>query len=114
MPEKPPIGNVSEFPLSEIKARETIVDMANHYSERIRFGSHVQQRMLERGVTTVEILSVLKSKNSQFTEAPHQTPKGSWKFNLRGCVGGKVTEVVVDLRKIETSPDAYVVTVFIH
>lgn len=114
MTDKPPIGNVTEFPLSEKTARKTLVDMANHHSEKIRFSTHAQERMLERGVTTAEVLSILKSKHSQFTEAPHQTPKGSWKFNLRGCAAGKVTEVVIDLRRIETMPNAYIVTVIIH
>lgn len=113
MSEKPPIGNVTEFPLSNKTAQQTIMDMACYHSEKIRFSTHAQQRMLERGVTTLEVLSIMKSKHSQFTEAPHQTPKGSWKFNLRGCAAGNVTEVVIDLRRIETSPNAYIVTVFI-
>lgn len=114
MPEKPPIGNITEFPLSLQTARNTIIDMACHHSEKIRFGIHAQQRMIERSVTTAEVFSILSSKHSLFTEAPHQTPKGSWKFNLRGCVAGKVIEVVIDLRRIETAPNAYIVTVFIH
>lgn len=113
MADKPPIGNVTEFPLSEKSAQNTIIDMACHYSERIRFSAHAQERMLQRGVTTLEVLSIMRSRNSQFTEPPCQTPKGSWKFNLRGYAAGKVTELVIDLRRIESSPGAYIVTVIV-
>lgn len=114
MADKPPIGNVLEFPLKPQTAKKIIVDLACNRPEAIIFTLHVQARMKERGVTTVQIFKLLQSRHSLFSEEPHQTPKGSWKFNLRGYAAGSVIEVTVDLCEVETLPTAYVVTVFLN
>jgi len=39
------------FPLQEKIARKIIQNLAKHETDKIRFGSHAKQRMLERGIT---------------------------------------------------------------
>ena len=51
MNNKKPKG-VDEFPLTEATARQIINDLAQNYTNRIRWSKHVKQRMSERGVTS--------------------------------------------------------------
>lgn len=75
---------IVEFPLSEASARKIINDLAENYTHRIRWSKHVKARMAERGVTTGQVLTLLKSKRSVFREGPFEVPNGDWKFNLKG------------------------------
>ena len=87
---------VKEFPLTPVTARKIVVDLAENHSRRVFFGKHARQRMAERNVTTRQVFEVLRSRQSFFTEEPHPTAKGSWKFNLQGFSAGMEIELVVD------------------
>ncbi len=104
---------IQEFPLSSSSARTLIMDLANHHSHRIRFSRHVRERMQQRGVSNRQIFQVLRSKSSRFTEPPHPTASGSWKFNLLGRAAGDWIEVVIDLKRHDHDPSAYLVTVMV-
>ena len=106
------IIDVKEFPLRAQTAQRVVQHLAANNTEGIKYSAHARQRMYERRVTTRQVLHVLQSKHSTLTELPCQTPKGSWKFNLTGFAAGERLDVVIDLRKIETAPEAYIVTVF--
>ncbi|MDN0121983.1 hypothetical protein QVN60_01965 [Yersinia aleksiciae] len=45
---------------------------------------------------TLFSLSVFASQHRRFTEAPHQTAAGDWKFNLQGIAAGDVNEIVTE------------------
>ncbi|EOU3145244.1 DUF4258 domain-containing protein [Yersinia enterocolitica] len=78
--------SIKEFPLSSISAR---------------------------CVTLRQILSIFTSKHSRFTEVPHQTAAGDWKFNLQGIAAGDLLEIVAVLKRHEDDPTVYVITVMI-
>ncbi|WP_329601931.1 DUF4258 domain-containing protein [Sansalvadorimonas verongulae] len=80
---------VYEFPLTERAARKIIQDLAKNYTGRIFFSKHVRQRMQERKISNTQILNILSSTNSIFSEPPHPTASGSWKFNMRGVAAGE-------------------------
>ncbi|WP_145518348.1 DUF4258 domain-containing protein [Yersinia mollaretii] len=104
---------IREFPLSPVSARKIVNDLAVNHTGRIRMSTHAKQRMSERGVTLRQILSIFASKHSRFTEAPHQTAAGDWKFNLQGIAAGDVIEVVTVLKRHEDDPTLFVITVMI-
>ena len=105
--------SVREFPLSAIAARKIVKDLAENHTSRIRLSNHARERMKERGVISRQVLEVLRSKNSYCTEEPHPTPSGSWKFNLKGFAAGSNLEVVVDIKRHDEDPMAYIVTVIV-
>ena len=104
---------VYEFPLSEVTARKIINDLANNYTHRIRWSKHVKHRMIERGVTTGQILTLLKSKRAVFREGPYEEPNGDWKFNLKGMAAGQVIELTVVLKNHHDNPSSVLVTVWV-
>lgn len=57
MEENTPKG-IAEFPLTEMTARYIVNDLAENFTSRIRWSKHVKQRMLERGVTSRQILTL--------------------------------------------------------
>jgi hypothetical protein len=101
------------FPLQEKIARKIVQDLALTASHKIRFGSHAKERMIERGINTKQVMTVLQDNASRFTEKPHLTASASWKFNLQGFAAGEIIEVVVDLRNVENNPNAFIVTVIL-
>ncbi|MCH8536351.1 MAG: DUF4258 domain-containing protein [Alkalimonas sp.] len=104
---------INEFPLTEEAARKVMNDLAENYTHRIRWSKHVKERMVERGVTTGQIITLLKSKHSVFREGPYPEANGDWKFNLKGLAAGKVIELVVALKNHHDSPLSVLVTVWI-
>ena len=104
---------INEFPLTESSARKIVNNLAENYTDRIRWSGHVKARMAERGVTTRQILTLLKSKRSVFREGPYETPNGNWKFNLKGMAAGTVIELTVALKNHHDSPSSILVTVWI-
>ncbi|EOU2320192.1 DUF4258 domain-containing protein [Yersinia enterocolitica] len=105
--------SIKEFPLSSISARKLVNDLAMNHTDRIRMSTHAKQRMSERCVTLRQILSIFTSKHSRFTEVPHQTAAGDWKFNLQGIAAGDLLEIVAVLKRHEDDPTVYVITVMI-
>ena len=69
--------------------------------------------MSERGVTTSQILILLKSKRSVFREGPYEELNGDWKFNLKGMAAGTVIELTVALKNHHDNPSSALVTVWI-
>ena len=104
---------INEFPLSESSARKIINDLAERHTNRIRWSTHVKERMAERGVTARQILTLLKSKRSVFREGPYETPNGDWKFNLKGMAAGTVIELTIALKNHHNDPKSTLVTVWI-
>jgi len=104
---------IDEFPLTEGTARKIINDLAENFTHRIRWSKHVKQRMLERSVTSGQILTLLKSKRSVFREGPYQESNGDWKFNLKGMAAGNVIELTVALKNHHNDPSSILVTVWI-
>ena len=96
MNSKSPDG-INEFPLTENSARKIINDLAENYTNRIRWSRHVKKRMAERGVTARQIITLLKSKRSIFREGPYEVPNGDWKFNLKGMAAGTVIELTIEV-----------------
>lgn len=105
---------IAQFPLQENTARKIINDLAENYTNRILFGTYVKKRMRERGVTSRQILTMLKNKHAVFREGPYETPGGDWKFNIKGKVTGDVIELVIALKNHQESPKAALVTVWIE
>ncbi len=113
MNDKKPEG-IDEFPLTEGSARKIINDLAQNYTHRIRWSKHVKQRMLERSVTSGQILTLLKSRRSVFREGPYQESNGDWKFNLKGMAAGSVIELTIALKNHHNAPTSVLVTVWIN
>lgn len=112
MNNKKPQG-IDEFPLTELTARRLINDLAQNYTNRIKWSKHVKHRMAERGVTSGQILTLLKSKRSVFREGPYEEANGDWKFNLKGLAAGSVIELTVVLKNHHNDPSSVLVTVWI-
>jgi hypothetical protein len=112
MNSKSPDG-INEFPLTENSARKIINDLAENYTNRIRWSRHVKKRMAERGVTARQIITLLKSKRSIFREGPYEVPNGDWKFNLKGMAAGTVIELTIALKNHHNDPKSTLVTVWI-
>lgn len=102
---------IDEFPLTPKTAKAVIKDLAYNYNRRVLFSKHARTRMKERKVTTEQIFNVLRSNSSRFEELPHQTPEGDWKMNLEGFAAGDKIRVVLVLKRLESDPSAFVVTV---
>lgn len=111
--EKDKPQGVLEFPLTEHTARLIINDLARNHTDRIAWSWHVKQRMLERGVTSQQILTLLKSRRSVFKEGPYEDLNGDWKFNLKGLAAGQIIEVTIALKNYQKSPLSVVVTVWV-
>lgn len=106
--------SVYEFPLTENTARNIVNDLASNHTKRIRWSHHVKKMMAERGVSSRQIITLLKSKHSVFREGPYEAPNGNWKFNLKGLVAGQVIELVVALENHHDDPKAALVTVWFN
>lgn len=109
-----PPDNISEFPLRPAAAKRLLQQLATSHTERILLNAHARQRMAERRISLRQILAVLSSRHSRFTELPHLTPAGDWKLNMLGVAAGERIEVVVVLKRVVSDPAALVVTVMIH
>ena len=105
---------VVEFPLSEKTARKLISHLAENYTHRIRWSKHVKKRMIEREITSRQILILLKSKRSVFREGPYPTTDGSWVFNLKGMSAGAIIELTISLHNHHTTPSSTLITVWIN
>ena len=105
--------SVHEFLLTSNSAKRIINDLANNYTARVKFGKHARERMQQRRVTNMQVLQVLGNRHSRVTEGPHQTPAGDWKCNLQGMAAGDIIEVVVTLKRHESDPSAFIVTVMV-
>lgn len=112
MNSKSPDG-INEFPLTESSARKIINDLAENYTNRIRWSGHVKKRMVERGVTARQIITLLKSKLSVFREGPYEEPNGDWNFNIKGMAAGTVIELTIALKNHHNDPKSTLVTVWI-
>ncbi|MDA9558252.1 DUF4258 domain-containing protein [Vibrio sp.] len=107
------LEGIDEFPLTSASAKRLINELANNHTSRVYIGAHARERMEQRGVTRMQIFQVLSNKHSRITEAPHQTPRGDWKCNLQGIAAGEIVEVVISLKRHESDPSAFVVTVIV-
>jgi len=65
------------------------------------------------GVTSGQILTLLKSRHSVFRVRPYPSPNGDWKFNLKG-MAGKAIELTVALKNHHQDPTSVLVTVWIE
>lgn len=108
---KPP--PIQDFPLQPKKAREILITLATEYTHYIRYSKHAKERMVERGVTNKQVFDILRSRYSRITEGPAPTPTGTWKLNLLGFSSGESIELVIDLKRLEDAPTAYLVTVIV-
>jgi len=70
--------------------------------------------MLDRGITSGQILTLLKSKRSVFREGPYQESNGDWKFNLKGMAAGNIIELTIALKNHQNEPTSVLVTVWIN
>ncbi|MCC8456389.1 DUF4258 domain-containing protein [Photorhabdus aegyptia] len=104
---------IREFPLNSVSAKRIISELVGNHTGRIKYTHHVKQRMVERRVTTRQIINVLKSRHNHITEQPHQTASGDWKFNLQGIAAGELIEVVIVLKRCEYDPSCFVITVIV-
>ncbi|WED21827.1 DUF4258 domain-containing protein [Vibrio sp. JC009] len=104
---------VTEFPLTPKSARKLIADLATYYSYRVKFSKHARQRLTERKVSTQQVFSLLRSSSSRFQELPHQDPRGDWKMNLEGMAAGELLRVSLVLKRVESDPSAFIVTVLL-
>lgn len=104
---------IAEFPLQESSARRIINDLAENHTNKIRWSSHIKKRMLERKISTGQILIMLKNKHSVFVEGPYSDAGGDWVFKLKGRVAGDIIELVVALKNHHDSPNAALLTVWI-
>ncbi|MCW8356206.1 MULTISPECIES: DUF4258 domain-containing protein [Marinomonas] len=102
------------FPLSEFTARKIINDLAENHTNRIRWSKHIKERMLERGVTTGQVLALLKSKRSVFREGPYLEINGDWKFNIKGMAAGSIIELSVAIKNHTDNPTSILITVWVH
>lgn len=112
MSNKKPQGS-PEYPLTEATAREIMNDLANNYTNRIKWTKHIKDRMVQRDITTAQILTLLKSKRSVFREGPYEEPNGNWKFNLKGMTAGQVIELTIALKNHQQSPNSILITVWV-
>ena len=105
------VTTTDEFPLSRKMAKQILREIVAHRSQNLRFSRHARERMAEREVTTRQVIQLINSTSNRFTEDPHQTAAGSWKFKLTAYVSGREVHAVFDLKRCETDPKTIVVTV---
>ncbi|TBR41380.1 DUF4258 domain-containing protein [Marinomonas agarivorans] len=105
---------ITVFPLSEYTARKIMKDLATNHTEKIRWSQHIKRRMNERGITTKQILILLKSQHSVFREGPYPDFYGNWQFNIKGMAAGEIIELTVVLKNHHDSPNAALITVWVH
>ena len=113
MEENTPKG-IAEFPLTQKTARLILNDLAENFTSRICWSRHMRLRMVERGITTRQVLTLLKSKHSVFQEGPYRELNGDWKFNLKGLTAGQIITLSVVLKNHHDSPRSVLVTVWIN
>ncbi|PTB85004.1 hypothetical protein C9927_00315 [Pseudidiomarina aestuarii] len=113
MEENKPKGS-ADHPLTETLARKILVDLAENNTGQIRWSRHVKMRMIERGITSRQILTVLKSRHSVFREGPFEAINGDWKLNISGMAAGTIIQVTLAIENFRDDPAAVVVTVWIE
>ena len=105
------ISTFTEFPLSNKAARQIIKEILSNDDSRFFMTRHAIDRMNERGITESQIRNVLLSPSSYVSENTSQTPRGDLKLNITGWSAGTVIDVTVALRRVESDPHAFVMTV---
>jgi hypothetical protein len=106
-----PVSTTSEFPLSGRMAKQILREIVEHRSAKLKFTKHARDRMAERGVNNRQVIQVIKSSSARILEGPSQTAHGSWNVTIQGFVSGDNVRVIFDIRRCESDPTAFVVTV---
>jgi len=109
---KPPLC-IDEYPLSKSSARKILLDIANYHSNRVLWSKHVKTRMVQRDITSRQIISLLRNRHMVFTEGPYEQPNGDWKFNIKGLAAGTIIELVIVLKNHQFDPKSLLVTVWV-
>jgi len=88
------ISNVVNLDLTPVKAMQVIAEIVKDTSNVI-ITDHAQEKMIERGITAVQILKCLK--NGRIIEGPYRETRGNWKMNINCFSAGEPLTVVVVL-----------------
>ena len=81
--------------LSISDAKNRIVPLIRFLAEddsKVYFSDHAMNRMKERGITTLEVISCLK--NGLVIEQPHNDVHGNWRCTLQHNVSGDKVNAV--------------------
>lgn len=85
--------------------KETAADSANVF-----FSQHVQQRLVERDISTIEVIECLRHGN--IVEGPAQSPRGSWTFKVSRFCSGQSISVAGALEIDEDGNQIIVITTY--
>jgi hypothetical protein len=94
-------GSVSAWRLTSRIARERVRRIATD-SERLVLTEHMQQRMVERGISTLDVLRILRDGEVEDTPVGARKP-GDWRVKLvRRLDSGRVAGVVTVIASRDT------------
>lgn len=94
------------------KAARGILDQLCRDSGRVFFTKHAEDRMRERGITRLQVMTCLK--NGVFVEGPAKSAKGSWTFKMRVRSAGDEVCVVAALDMDKNGNFALVITTYLQ
>ncbi|MES3008982.1 MAG: DUF4258 domain-containing protein [Pseudomonadota bacterium] len=111
MDDKPAIATVHSFPLSEKAAWEIIRRLSSEDKGGVKISQHAKQRMIERQVSIVQVLNVMKRNSSRMNEGPYQAANGDWKCEIEGSAAGAVIKLALAIRTSAPLEAVIVITV---
>ena len=91
-------GRVLKLPPREDQAWQIIRQIANRDDGGVFLTQHAKERMLQRHVSRVQIIHVLKSRHSVMTEGPYLNPAGDCVCKIAGYSAGQTLMLAVAIR----------------
>ncbi len=103
-------GNVARMPLNSAMATPIIMAVAKT-SANVQFTRHAEERMIERGITRLQILRCLQK--GHITEGPNaDNEKGGWTFRMETLSAGDPVTVIGALYIDENGNNIVVITAY--
>lgn len=85
--------------------KEAAADSANVF-----FSEHAQERLVERDISTTEVIDCLR--HGRIQEGPAQSPRGNWEFKVSRYCSGQSISVVGALELDEDGNHIIVITTY--
>ena len=104
-------AKVLSFPMPEKAAWEIIRRTVELDEGGVRFTYHAKTRMQERGVSSIQVINVMKSQSSRMNEGPYQAPGGDWKCEIEGCAAGVAIKIALAIQDYPDEEKVIVITV---
>lgn len=108
---KPTSAKIHAFPLSKKAAWEIIRRLSSEDQGAVKFTQHAKTRMVERQISIMQVLNVMKRTSSRMNEGPYQAANGDWKCEIEGSAAGAVIRLALAINTSARAEAVIVITV---